>query len=101
METTKSQVRSDFKYARELMRQADAAMRSYRPVPGENDYEDMRAIANELIACVATFEQWVEEAQDAAEAAEEEREETETPNPYAVQIPQGAWDQDEWNMWTR
>jgi hypothetical protein len=76
MDTTKSQVRSDFKHARELMRQADAFMKDYRHEPGQDfsEFEDMRAVANELIACVATFSQWVEDAQDAAEEAAEEEE---------------------------
>lgn len=91
--TTKSQVRSDFKYAREMMRQADAVMRS-----SSKNFEDMESIANELIAAASTFAQWVEEQK---ESAAQEREEKETPNPYAVQIPQGAWNQDEWNAYTR
>ena len=54
--TTKSRVRSDFKYARELMRQADAAMKS-----GTYDLEDLQSIESELIACMSTFSQWIEE----------------------------------------
>ena len=84
METTKSQVRSDFKHARELMRQADAFMKDYRHEPGQDfsEFEDMRAVANELIACAATFSQWVEDAQDAAEEAAEE--EPQPQNPGAI-----------------
>lgn len=57
--TTKRSVRSDFKYARELMRQADYAMKS-----GSRDFDDLESIANELIACVATFSQWIEDQRE-------------------------------------
>lgn len=91
---TKSQVRSNFRYAREMMRQAEAAMKA-----NSTDFADMTSIANELIACAATFAEYVEDAREAyAEAQEEAQEE---PNPYAVQIPNGAFDQDEWNAYTR
>ena len=88
--TTKSQVRSDFKYAREMMRQADAAMKS-----GSTDFEDMESIANEMIAAASTFAQWVEEQKEAA------AEKPAVDPKYTVQIPAGAWDQDIWNIWTR
>ena len=58
---TKSNVRSDFRYARELMRQADAAMKA-----NSTDFHDLESIANELIACVATFSQWIEDQREEA-----------------------------------
>lgn len=57
--TTKKNVRSDFRYARELMRQADQAMTANR-----SDFDNLDEIANELIACVATFSQWIEEQRE-------------------------------------
>lgn len=61
MNTTKGLVRRDFTMARELMRQADAAMTA-----NSADFDDLQAIANEMIACVATFAQWVEDRQEAS-----------------------------------
>ena len=57
--TTKRSVRSDFKYARELMRQADLAMKA-----SSLDFDDLALIESELIACTATFSQWIEEQRD-------------------------------------
>jgi len=55
MNTSKTRVRRNFTHARELMRQAEQMMvRTPNP-------EDMEAVANELIACVATFSEWIEE----------------------------------------
>ena len=59
--TTKSHVRSDFKYARAMMRLADEAMRS-----NSSDYDRMESIANEMMGCVATFAQYVEEKREGA-----------------------------------
>ena len=59
MSTTKKQVRSDFTYARHLMRLAEQAMAN-----PETDWEDTQAIANELIASVATFSQYVEDRKE-------------------------------------
>ena len=53
---TKDDVRSNFKHARGLMRAADDIMKQTQP-----DLDDMQAIANELIACVATFAEYVEQ----------------------------------------
>jgi hypothetical protein len=53
-------VRGNFKYAREMMVLADEAMRS-----NSTDYERMEEIANEMMACVATFAQYVEEKKEA------------------------------------
>jgi hypothetical protein len=52
--TTKAQVRSDFKYAREMMRQAEVAMKS-------NDIEELSVIAHEFMACSSTLFQYMEE----------------------------------------
>ena len=57
--TTKKEVRSDFRHARYLMRLADEAMRN-----PETDWVDAETIANELVACAATFSQYVEEQQE-------------------------------------
>jgi hypothetical protein len=56
---TKRHVRSDFSHARALMRLADEAMRT-----GSSDLDDMEAVANELVACAATFAQYVEEQRE-------------------------------------
>jgi hypothetical protein len=53
-------VRGNFKYAQEMMRQAEEAMRT-----NSTDYEDMEAIANEMMAAVASFAQYVEEKKEA------------------------------------
>lgn len=57
--TTKKQVRSDFKHARYLMRLAEQAMCEI-----DTDWSETQVIANELIACAATFAQYVEEQQE-------------------------------------
>lgn len=59
MKTTKKEVRSDFRYARHLMRLAEAAI-----VNADTDWADAEEIANELIACAATFAQYVEEQRE-------------------------------------
>jgi|OM-RGC.v1.035757339 hypothetical protein len=56
---TKSHVRTNFRYARDLMRQADAAMKS-----NTHDFDDLASIESELIACVATFSQWIEDQRE-------------------------------------
>jgi hypothetical protein len=57
--TPKFAVRSNFKYAREMMRLAEEAMRS-----NSTDFDRMEEIANEMMACVATFAQYVEEKRE-------------------------------------
>jgi hypothetical protein len=57
--TTKSHVRSDFKYARAMMRLAEEAMQS-----NSTDFDRMEEIANEMTACAATFAQYVEEKRE-------------------------------------
>lgn len=57
--TTKTQVRSDFSYARELMRQADELMKA-----GITDFSESGEagqIANELTASASTFLQYLDE----------------------------------------
>jgi hypothetical protein len=54
--TTKSSVRKDFAMARELMRLANDQMKNH-----VFNSDDAQEIANELIAAVTTFAQWVEE----------------------------------------
>lgn len=58
--TTKTRVRNDFTHARYLMRVADQMMTGQK----NPSIEDMEIIANELIACAATFAQYVEEQKE-------------------------------------
>ena len=55
--TSKGSVRSDFRYARDLMRQAETLMQNW-------DQEEANDIANNLIAAVTTFAQYVEDQQN-------------------------------------
>jgi hypothetical protein len=52
--TTKSQVRSNFKYVRELMRQAEVAMKN-------DDIEELSIIAHELIGSANVAFAYMEE----------------------------------------
>ena len=52
--TTKAQVRSDFKYAREMMRQAEVAMKN-------NNIDELSIIAHEFLACSGSLFQYMEE----------------------------------------
>lgn len=54
MQYTKSEVRSEFKYARELMRQAETLIKN-------DDVAELRDIACELIAAASTLAAYVEE----------------------------------------
>jgi hypothetical protein len=56
MTTTKTRVRSDFTYARVLMRLADDEMREEHP-----NWQHLQELANELLASVATLTQYVED----------------------------------------
>jgi hypothetical protein len=61
MATTKKDVRSNFKYVRFLMQEADKVMKQ-----GADDYSESSAagqLALELTASAATFGQWLEEQQ--------------------------------------
>ena len=52
--TTKAQVRSDFKYARELMRQAEVAMKN-------DDIDELSIIAHELVGSANVLFRYMEE----------------------------------------
>ena len=52
--TTKGQVRSDFKYARELMRQAEVAMKN-------DDIDELSIIAHELVGSASVLFRYMEE----------------------------------------
>ena len=52
MKTTKSQVRSDFAYARHLMRLAEPALRA-------DDLDELQVLALELAAAATTLSQYV------------------------------------------
>ena len=67
MTTTKSEVRRDFTHARYLMRLADAKMKSATSATDWSNDGDIGQIANELIACVVTFAQFVEEKRSESE----------------------------------
>lgn len=90
-QVTKSQVRNNFKYAREMMRQADELMKA-----DEVDLTFAQEIAAELTACVATFAEWVDDKQDEFDEAQDD----DDMNPLAVVMPAGAFDQQVWNAWT-
>ena len=54
MKTTKTQVRSDWAYARELMRQADTALKA-------DNLDELSEIALELSAASSTLIQYLED----------------------------------------
>jgi hypothetical protein len=56
--TTKAQVRSEFKYARELMRQAETAMKN-------NDSDELSILAHELIGSANVLFRYMEERRGA------------------------------------
>ena len=56
--TSKGSVRSDFRYVRDLMRQAETLMQNRNW-----DQKEADDIANNLIAAVTTFAQYVEDQQ--------------------------------------
>ncbi len=60
MEYTKSDVRSGFKYARELMQEANKMMKDKTITDFTND-SDFGQLANELIASVTTLQCWLDE----------------------------------------
>ena len=55
---TKARVRSDFAYARRLMQLADAIMKG-KTITDFSEGSEAGQIANELIASVGTFTEWV------------------------------------------
>jgi hypothetical protein len=56
--TTKAQVRSEFKYARELMRQAETAMKN-------NDSDELSILAHELVGSANVLFRYMEERKGA------------------------------------
>lgn len=60
MATTKSQVRSDFKYVRFLMQKADEVMKD-KSITDFSESSDAGQLALELIASASTFKQWLDE----------------------------------------
>ena len=58
--TTKGQVRSDFAYARKLMRMAEEMMKD-KSITDFSEPSEIGQIANEMVASVGTFSQWVNE----------------------------------------
>lgn len=63
--TTKSQVRSGFQYARDLMRQADLILKDSKNLTDFSEGTELGQIANELIASVGFLAQWLEEQEEA------------------------------------
>jgi hypothetical protein len=59
--TTKGEVRSDFKYARELMRKAEEIMKNSKNVEDWRESSEAGQIALELSASASTFLQYVYE----------------------------------------
>jgi len=62
MTTSKGQVRSDFKYLRELMRQAEAIMKNDKNISDWREASDAGQIANAMTAAAGTFSAWIEES---------------------------------------
>ena len=58
--TTKGSVRSDFAYARKLMRMAEEMMKD-KSITDYSESSEIGQIANEMVASVGTFSQWVSE----------------------------------------
>ena len=56
--TTKAEVRSEFKYARELMRQAETAMKN-------NDIDELSILAHELVGSANVLFRYMEERKGA------------------------------------
>lgn len=56
---TKAQVRSDFAYARHLMRLAEGIMKN-KNITDFSESSEAGQIANELVASVGTFTAWLE-----------------------------------------
>lgn len=86
---TKTGIRRDMTYTRRAMQQIDQAMRN-------DDWAAVSEMARELSGIWGTVDN---DALDHIEAAREAADDE--PNPLAVQVPAGAWDQDVWNAWTR
>ena len=63
MTTTKSQVRSDFSYARFLMQQADKMLKD-KTITDFSEASEIGQIANELIASVGTLYEYLVEKRE-------------------------------------
>lgn len=61
MDVNKSDVRSNFTYARQMMQQAEKIMKNSKNVTDWSESGEAGQVALELIASAATFLQWVEE----------------------------------------
>lgn len=64
METTKRDVRSNFSHARFLMQEANKIMKDSKQITDFSNDSDAGQICNELVACVATFQLWLDEMQE-------------------------------------
>ena len=62
--TTKSDVRSNFKHARYLMQEANRIMKNSKSIDDFSNDSDAGQICNELVACAATFQIWLDEQQE-------------------------------------
>jgi hypothetical protein len=62
--TTKADVRSNFRYAKDLMKQASQIMRDSKTITDFSNDSDAGQLCNELVACVATFQIWLDEQQE-------------------------------------
>jgi len=64
MVTTKSEVRSDFAYARKLMQRANELLKD-KTITDFSESSEIGQIANELVASVSTFQQYLDEKREA------------------------------------
>jgi len=64
MHTTKGDVRANFKYARELMKQANQIMKGSHHIIDFSNDSDAGQICNELIASVGAFQDWLDTQQE-------------------------------------
>jgi hypothetical protein len=62
--TTKSDVRSNFKYARELMKQANQIMKDSKNITDFTNDSDAGQLCNELVASVGAFQDWLDTQQE-------------------------------------
>lgn len=62
--TTKADVRSNFKYARKLMKQADNIMKGSHHITDFSNDSDAGQLCNELIASVGAFQDWLDTQQE-------------------------------------
>lgn len=64
MATTKSQVRSDFAYARLLMRKIDEALKDSKNLDDFSEGSELGQMGLELMATSGTFLQWLSEQEE-------------------------------------